>query len=253
MHFFSIPTITEYLYFFFNQPKLTLSSDIELPLQPHPKISHEPPKPQSTTTMTRIGTNFKVASPAPALNTPTEQQTEPGGLKYMQSLTRSQRATFLPGEKLQFVDAAGATIFSGTQVPQIPLRLFKAASSLPSLIAEGKVFVPKYINLSALNSLFSLVLALPSAEEVTQFGPHVVKDAQGRPIPGAEDSYKDLHLCSAADALGLGSFTQGLFNHFFLRVNTAVPGKSIIDMMTAARRLVNERASSLSSLSSFGS
>jgi hypothetical protein len=172
---------------------------------------------------------------APVVETPLNEQNVPGSLNYFQTLSPIRRKNLVLGNKVQFVDHLGSIVTSGKHTVEMSIALFKAVSEKHNLIVDGKVVVPDGINVDAVKHLVALVLALPTAKRVYQFQKYAVKDVLGRPIKDAEDTFKDLHLCCAADALGMGSFTQGLFNRFFSRMNTAVPHKDIIEMITSAR------------------
>lgn len=191
--------------------------------------------------MTKIGMNINKAGTAPIVNTLPQEQTVPGGLKYVQDLGHIRRKTLVSGSKVWFKDHLGNVILSGKQILELPIALFKAVSGKHNLVVDGKIAVPASINIDAVKHLITLVLALPMSKRVYQFQKYVVKDAQGKPITDAEDPFKDLHLCCAADAFGMSSFTQGIFNSFFNRVNTTVPPKVIIDMITAARNPTGDK------------
>ncbi|KAG9191310.1 hypothetical protein G6011_09398 [Alternaria panax] len=172
---------------------------------------------------------------------PTQEQKVPGGLRYVQDLGRIGRKTLVSGDKIRFVDYLGKVIVSGKQVLEIPVVLFKAVSAKHNLVVEGKIVVPKSINIDAVKRVVTLVLELPVSKRVYQFQKHTVKDVQGQPIKGVEDPFKDLHLCCAAEAFGMGSFTQDIFNSLFSRVNTIVPPKVIIDMITATHNPTGDK------------
>ncbi|KAL1797957.1 hypothetical protein ACET3X_004563 [Alternaria dauci] len=184
--------------------------------------------------MTKIGTNINNANAARMANNQPQEHNVPGGLWYVQDLGYIRRQTLVSGEKVQFVDHLGKVITSGKQVLEMPSALFKAVSEKHDLVVDGKIVVPENINVDAAKRVVKLVLELPSSRKVYQFQKYVVNDAQGQPIKNAEDPFQDLHLCCAADAFGMGSFTQGIFNSFYSRLRDTIPSKAIIDMITAA-------------------
>jgi hypothetical protein len=191
--------------------------------------------------MTKIGTDIKMASTARIVNTLPQEQDVPGGLRYVQGLGYIRRKTLVSGKKVQFVDPLGRLIMSGKHVLEMPIALFKAVSGKHDLVVNGKIEVPEGINIDAAKRVVKLTLELPSSKRVYQFQKYVVKNAQGQPIKDAEDPFQDLQLCCAADAFGMSSFTQGIFNSFFSRVNSTVPSKVIIDMITATHNPTGDK------------
>ena len=185
--------------------------------------------------------DIKLASTARIVNTLPQEQDVPGGLRYVQDLGYIRRKTLVSGKKVQFVEPLGKLIMSGKHVLEMPIALFKAVSGKHDLTVNGKIEVPEGINIDAAKRVVELILELPSSKRVYQFQKYVVKNAQGQPIKDAEDPFQDLQLCCAADAFGMSSFTQGIFNSFFSRVNSTVPSKVIIDMITATHNPTGDK------------
>ncbi|KAI4683890.1 uncharacterized protein J4E84_006730 [Alternaria hordeiaustralica] len=175
-----------------------------------------------------------MVAPAPTSSDSLNDQKVPGGLEHFRTLGPIQRQNLVMSNKAQLVDHLGNAIMSGNNATELPIALFEAVSEKHELVVDGKIAVPEGIDIKALNYLVSLVLALPTAPKVFQFQKYVVRDFKGQPMKDVEDTFKDLHLCCAADALGIGSFTQGIFNHFFSRINTKVPPTDVINIITAA-------------------
>ncbi|RMZ69912.1 hypothetical protein GMOD_00008850 [Pyrenophora seminiperda CCB06] len=171
-----------------------------------------------------MATISKISQPA------LKEQKCHGGLQYIRHLGRRNRTDLTRGNKVQLVNHEGCIIMSREHPVEMPLRLFKAASTKHYLVDDGKITVPKGISENAVKYLISWILALPAAAKVCQIQCVVIKDTNGQPV---DDFVKDLHLCCAADALGMRSFTRALFNTFFIRVNTAVPGVAGINTITA--------------------
>ncbi|RII19996.1 hypothetical protein CUC08_Gglean001395 [Alternaria sp. MG1] len=182
-----------------------------------------------------------MASTARMVNTLPQEQDVPGGLRYVQDLGYIRRKTLVSGKKVQFVDPLGKIIMSGKHVLELPIALFKAVSGKHDLVVNDKIEVPEGINIDAAKRVVKLILELPSSKRVYQFQKYVVKNAQGQPIKDAEDPFQDLQFCCAADAFGMSSFTQGIFNSFFSRVNSTVPSKVIIDMITATHNPTGDK------------
>jgi len=170
---------------------------------------------------------------SPMSSTPLNGQNIPGDLEYFHTLDPIQRQNLVMGNKVQFVDHIGSVIKSGNNLTELPIALFEAVSEKHELVVDGKIVVPEGIDIKAVNYLVSLVLALPTAPKIYQFQKYVVRDFKGQPMKDVEDTFKDLHLCCVADALGIGSFTQVIFNHF-QRINTKVPPIPVINIITAA-------------------
>jgi hypothetical protein len=191
--------------------------------------------------MTKIGTDIKMASTARIVNTLPLEQDVPGGLRYVQDIGYIRRKTLVSGKKVQFVDSLGKLIMSGKHVLEMPMALFKAVSGKHDLVVNGKIEVPEGINIDAAKRVVKLILELPSSKRVYQFQKYVVKNAQGQPIKDAEDPFQDLQICCAADAFGMSSFAQGIFNSFFSRVNSTVPSKVIIDMITTTHNPTGDK------------
>jgi hypothetical protein len=191
--------------------------------------------------MTKIGTDIKMASTARIVNTLPPEQDVPGCLRYVQDLGYIRRKTLVSGKKVQFVDPLGKVIMSGKHVLEMPIALFKAVSGKHDLVVNDKIEVPEGINIDAAKRVIKLTLELPSSKRVYQLQKYVVKNAQGQPIKDAEDPFQDLQLCCPADAFGMSSFTQGIFNSFFSRVNSTVPSKVIIDMITATHNPTGDK------------
>jgi len=78
------------------------------------------------------------------------------------------------------------------------------------------------------------MLVLPTVANVYQLQHVVMKDVNGQLV---EDFVKDLHLGCAIDSLGMSSFTQALFNKFFIRINTAFPGVTALNLITTLNNL----------------
>ncbi|KAI4954052.1 hypothetical protein J4E91_001761 [Alternaria rosae] len=175
-----------------------------------------------------------IIAPAPMSSAPLNDQKVSGGLEHFHTLGPIQRQNLVMNNKVQFVYHLGNAIKFGSNVTELPIALFEAVSEKHELVVNGKIVVPEGIDINAVNYLVSLVLALPTAPKVYQFQKYVVRDFKGQPMKDVEDTFKDLHLCCAADALGIGSFTQGIFNHFFQRINTKVPPIDVINIITAA-------------------
>lgn len=138
-----------------------------------------------------------------------------GGIELMRRLSSIRRANLVIGNKIDFMDSGGNRIADPVAL-QMPQALFNAASSKPNTVVAGHIVVPEYVELAAVKYLISQILKLPAAARVSQ-------------LRGVNDTFRDLHICSAADELGMSKFYQGLYNSYFARVNTVVPTTTNID------------------------
>ncbi|KAF1842943.1 uncharacterized protein K460DRAFT_287535 [Cucurbitaria berberidis CBS 394.84] len=104
----------------------------------------------------------------------------------------------------------------------MPLALFQAVSSKPELLVAGQVTVPEYVDLGTVKFLIGCINLLPSLPRVNE-------------LAATNDTFRDVCLCSAADALGMGTFTQRIFDTYFKRVNSVVPNAANINAITSIR------------------
>jgi len=130
---------------------------------------------------------------------------------------------------VQFVNLQRQPLMLGERAVEIPALFFKVVSAKHHLIIVNKVAIPEGINENAVTYRVSQMLLLPTVANIYQLQHVGVKDVNGQLV---EDFVKDLHLCCAADSLGVSSFTQALFNKFSIRVITAVPRVTALNLLT---------------------
>ena len=129
-----------------------------------------------------------------------------GGLAYMHAMRRGNRNLLTTGRLVKIVDSRGAL------VTEIPLNLFNAASEKPELVIDGQIVLPDAIERVQVQSLVSQMLAVTREANVREF---YFGD-------GPEEMKQNLEFHSAAEELGMHSFTQGIFNHYFKKVNNEI-------------------------------
>jgi hypothetical protein len=134
----------------------------------------------------------------------------------MRAMSRRDRNLLNQGPLVDIID------HSGSKITKIPLALFKAASTDQELVTNGKITVPDNYDLDQVKRLVFLMLKVASAEKVDDFEP-------------TENVCVDLHFHSAAEYLGMGSFTQNIFDLYFKRVNKVVPAVDNIEAIGSVR------------------
>ena len=167
-------------------------------------------------------TSTAIPSTASSQQTTKTPQNATSGLTHIGSMSRSSRAHLAQGPLVRFIDHQSQIIFEGENLVQMPLALFKAISSKPELVTLRQITIPEHINVAAVKFLIGRMNLLPSLPQVTD-------------LASTNDTFRDVHLCSAADALGMGTVTQRIFDTYFKRVSTVVPNAANIDAITSIR------------------
>jgi hypothetical protein len=126
------------------------------------------------------------------------------------------RLALCNGPKIEIADSKGV-------ITTMPAPLFATASAQHDLVKEGKVIVPDEIG----------------SQGVYQFVQRMKLFAQSATNPGpivaTGDTARDLQMCSAAEALGMKAYTQGVFNLYFARVNSIIPTMANIAAIGSVR------------------
>ncbi|KAJ4361995.1 hypothetical protein N0V83_010936 [Neocucurbitaria cava] len=177
----------------------------------------------STPMMSTSVPSAKNPPPAPVVQVAIGQRTTAGGLEHMRKLGLLRRSWLNRGLMVQFVDSKGQNIkLDGRNALQMPLLLFKAVSSQPELVFAGKVTIPDNLDTSSVKFLIACMNSLITRSRVD-------------PLAVRNDTLRDIKLCSAADALGMGTFTQHIFNTYYKRFSNVVPTSTNIDAITNIR------------------
>ncbi|CAO2653340.1 Nn.00g027510.m01.CDS01 [Neocucurbitaria sp. VM-36] len=150
------------------------------------------------------------------------QRNTTGGLPHMRTLGLRHRAWLVHGTVVDFVDNQGQGIMEGSKVLQMPRPLFEAVSSKPELVVEGKIAIAADLHIPSVKFLVACMNSLVSRPRVND-------------LSIRNDTFRDVQLCSAADALGMGTFTQRIFDTYFKRFNSVVPTAANIDAITSIR------------------
>jgi hypothetical protein len=140
-----------------------------------------------------------------------------GGIGYMRAMPRGDRNLLTTGRLVKIVDSKGALI------TEIPLKLFNAASDKPELVLNDQIVVPDTIERVQVQSLVSQMLKTTREAHVGDF----------YFANGPEDMKQNLEFHSAAEELGMQSFTQAIFDYYFKKVNNEV-------FMSARIRIIQE-------------
>jgi hypothetical protein len=127
-----------------------------------------------------------------------------GGLQYMRSLYRHDRMFLNQGPLLKTEDHEGSII------KEFPLALFEAASTKKELVVKNLITAFEEIGIEQVKCLLFLIMKIYGASHV-------------RDLVEPNNTLIDLQLHSAAEELGMASFTQDIFSNYFERVNNRVP------------------------------
>lgn len=159
--------------------------------------------------------NFK------ALNIDSQSDFE-GGKNYMRSMNCVNRSKLTEGKLIHIVN------HEGEKIMDFPLTLFNAASTKKELVVDDKVMVTSDLDTEQAARLFGLLLQVPKAGAVRDF-------------PSINDTRADLHFHSVAEALGLGSFTQSIFDKYFKLVNTRLASNEQIEAIGKVRTVPGDK------------
>ncbi|KAF2824902.1 hypothetical protein CC86DRAFT_446968 [Ophiobolus disseminans] len=129
-------------------------------------------------------------------------------------MSRRDRALLTQGKLITFID------HRGNNVMEFPLALFHAAFSRKDLLVDNKIVVPQELDIVQVKRLLSLMMKVAMASHVSE-------------LPPTENTYVDLQFHSAAEALGMSSFTQNIFGLYFKRVNNKVATVPNIEAIAA--------------------
>ncbi|KAH7082393.1 hypothetical protein FB567DRAFT_562180 [Paraphoma chrysanthemicola] len=129
---------------------------------------------------------------------------------------RRDRILLTQGPLIDIID------HNGNNVTSIPYALFQAASNRLDLIFNDIITIPDIYNLDQVKRLVFLMLKVPTASYVGDLAP-------------TENTFVDIHFHSAAEYLGMGDFTQTIFDLYFKRVNNTVPSVANIESIGAVR------------------
>jgi hypothetical protein len=104
---------------------------------------------------------------------------------------------------------------SSEVVASPPLALFTALSSTPDIVQHTSG--TPYVTLPA------YILAVSVKDLITRLTPFSDPATTIAPMSSTGDVFKDLHIASAAEVLGLTLYTQPMFNSYFARFKSSTP------------------------------
>jgi hypothetical protein len=134
----------------------------------------------------------------------------------MRAMNRQDRMKLTQGKLIAIVDS------QGTKLMDFPLALFNAITIDQELVVNNEVTIPANINIEQAKRFLFLMMKVTSAPNACSLG-------------ATDNAFIDLHYHSAAEYLGMGSFTQKIFDMYFKRVNQKVPAVANIEAIGAVR------------------
>ncbi|KAF1919196.1 hypothetical protein BDU57DRAFT_568452 [Ampelomyces quisqualis] len=145
-----------------------------------------------------------------------DHATSKGGKEYIRHITRGERPQLTTGTLINIVD------HKGTQLMEFPLALFNAASTKKELVVNGKVTLPENYDTKQTKRLLTMMLMVPQHGCVCEFDK-------------TDNTYIDLHFYSAAEYLGMDTFTRSIFDLYFKRVSSQIPAVANIEAIGLVR------------------
>jgi hypothetical protein len=136
--------------------------------------------------------------------------TSNGGKEYIRKIPRAERALLITGILINIVDHQGKHIIA------FPLALFNAASTKKERVVEGTILLPDKLDIAQTKRFLSMMMMVPQHGCVCRFDK-------------TDNTFIDLHFHSAAEYLGMDTFTQAIFDIYFKRVNSQIPAVANIE------------------------
>jgi hypothetical protein len=140
----------------------------------------------------------------------------PSGQQLLRTMNHRDRMKLTQGKLIAVVDS------EGTKLMDFPLALFNVASINKELVVDDKITIPANLDIEQAKRFLFLMMKVASAPAISSLG-------------ATENTYIDLHFHSAAEYLGMSSFTQKIFDLYFKRVNQQVPVVANIEAIGAVR------------------
>jgi hypothetical protein len=138
------------------------------------------------------------------------------GQQVMRVMSHQDRMKLTQGKLIAVVDS------EGTKLMDFPLALFNVASINKKLVVDDKITIPANLDIEQAKRFLFLMMKVASAPAISSLG-------------ATENTYIDLHFHSAAEYLGMSSFTQKIFDLYFKRVNQQVPVVANIEAIGVVR------------------
>ncbi|EAT77915.1 hypothetical protein HBI56_191840 [Parastagonospora nodorum] len=139
-------------------------------------------------------------------------------LSTFRALGRQKRGSFARGPKVEIRAHDGQVLAS------LPLALFSALSTVENLVLKDKsvfyVTCPEYLLVVAVKDLIARItpLANPNLDVMA--------------MDTTNNLFKDIHIASAAEFLGLTAYTQRMFNAHWHLIKTCLPSQDLINLLT---------------------
>jgi len=162
--------------------------------------------------------NTGAMAQAKTSNTQVKPAAAPDALAKFRALGRSKRSTLAYGPVVQVRGPDGQEVLT-----ELPLRLFEALSTKKEIVKESEGV--HYICLP------EGIVPVSAKELVARV--NLLTDPKMNVFPMATTGYmfKDLHLASAADFLGLAPYTQRMLNAHWQRLKNTVPTPTDVDII----------------------
>jgi hypothetical protein len=112
----------------------------------------------------------------------------PSGQQLLRAMSHQDRMKLTQGKLIAVVDS------EGTKLMDFPLALFDTASTNKELVVDDKITIPANFDIEQAKRFLFLMMKVASAPAICS-------------LAATENTYIDLHFHSAAEYLGMSSFT----------------------------------------------
>lgn len=140
-------------------------------------------------------------------------------LSTFRSFGRNKRAQMNGGALLELVTRDGQEV-----IAEMPLKLFNALSEQPKLLQTNdgvhRITLPPDVLPVAVKELVASITTLTDPA------------VNVYPMDSTGNLFKDIHIASAADQLGLRAYTQRMLNSHWQRFKTSIPAQSDVDIIS---------------------
>jgi len=144
------------------------------------------------------------------------------GQDFIRAMSIQDRARLTQGKLIEIFD------HRGIKIEDFPLALFNAASTQQDRVIDDKVTIPFEYDVQQVKRFLSKILFIAKSQSNVELAP-------------VNDIGVDLHYHSAAEWLGMGSFTQSIFDFYFKAVNKMLPAEATIEAIQQIRTPPGEK------------
>jgi hypothetical protein len=166
------------------------------------------------------GAASKASNPSPS--TASNKPAHVSALSAFIARGRKARGLLAHGTVVDIVTHDGSEV-----VASLPFALFAALSSSPNIVSQvsdtPRITLPTYI------------LPVSIKDLISRITPFSDPSFDINPMSSTGDFFKDLHIASAAQFLGLTLYTQPMFNTHFRALKSHTPSPSAITAISAVR------------------